>query len=439
MAQADATTEPRSPARVVPADDSGAPTAGHFRYQHQVAAAHCLNMAKNGRVVAVVCEWHADFALQYDDDSWVLVSVKHRESAALSFAKLFEEGGLALLFDSWIGLDRRVAVRLCTNAEFSTSKSPISAKSIEQLCGDADQLMSLPPTDKMCSAVAWAVLKAAATQQLDNLPPVEKVPPSTAWENPAGLPDGMLEAARSFLGVLRIERFPPKRYVRDHVVRNYVHPLLGGLNRDTRTADECYDRLMKVVENASRDNDGRPLDPLERLGTPGALSLAGKLDERVRRRTITRDQVLDCMTVAHTNSVPVLPAGRRPPRAAGGRDLIRKLTDGEVGPDDREQALDLRDLWHDSWPRIATGFPQDLQVQYALEQDIMNLVRSLRLELAGADHFGTRLMAALHERLTVDALKSTPALPLHDYHLAGFAYELSDRCRFEFRVPGAAS
>ena len=56
----------------------------------------------------------------------------------------------------------------------------------------------------------------------------------------------------------------------------------------------------------------------------------------------------------------------------------------------------------------------------------------LRLELAGRDRYGMRFMAALHERLRLDTLRSCTVLPLHDHHLVGFAYELSDQCRFGF-------
>jgi hypothetical protein len=114
------------------------------------------------------------------------------------------------------------------------------------------------------------------------------------------------------------------------------------------------------------------------------------------------------------------------------------LRDGGISEEDARQAHDLRDLWHDSWPRVATGFPLDIEVEFALEQEILDLVRTLRLELVGQDRYGDRFMAALHERLRVDTLRRLPALPLHDHHLVGFAYELSDQCRFGFLDDGAA-
>ncbi|MFI9811582.1 dsDNA nuclease domain-containing protein [Saccharothrix variisporea] len=441
MAQANASAEPLPPNKVAPGDDSGAPTSSRFRYQDEIAAAHCLLMARHGRVASVVCEWHADFAVEYVDGEWVLNSVKHHEGQAWSLAKLFEDGGLALLFDTWIKLDRSVKVVLCTNAALSDSASPISAKLIGQLCGDhpGDSFLQVEPTDQICAAGAWAVLKAATKQKLDNVVGVEEVPSTREWLRADGLPQGMVEAIRSFLGVLRIKRFPSRDHIRDHVIRQYVQPLLQDLGRDISVADACYDRLLNVVHQASRDNDGRPLDPFEWLAASGPPSAEDKLDERVRRRTIAPEQVLECLAVAHTSGAPLLPAGRRPPPAPGGRTLTRKLCEAKVGDDDQRQAQQLRDLWHDSWPKMATGFPQDLEVEYALEQDILNFVRSLKLQLVGADHFGTRLMAALNEGLGVHRLKGRLALPLHDHHVVGFAYELSDRCYFTFLDPGEAS
>jgi hypothetical protein len=248
----------------------------------------------------------------------------------------------------------------------------------------------------------------------------------------------MAEAAREFLQSLRIEKFPSRQNIHDHVVRRYVEPQLRKLGRDTRTADTCYERLLTMVERASRDNDDIPLDPLVRLTDAARTTLSGKLDERMRRRSITQDHVLDCLAVAHIGTAPLLPAGRRPPRAPGGRQLTMKLRDGGIGKDDEQQAHDLRDLWHDSWQRVITGFPQDIEVEFALEQDILDLVRMLRLDLAGQDRYGIRFIAALHQRLRLDNLRSRPALPLHDRHLLGFAYELSDRCRFGFVDEGAA-
>jgi hypothetical protein len=422
---------------VAPADDTGSDTAVLYRYQDQLAAAHSLAMLhKEG--ARIICEWHADFLIEQGSNEWELVSVKHLDAGSWTFGKLFDDGGLALLFDTWIALGRNVSVRLCTNASFSTSKSPISARVIEELCGDKMHLALIEPDNETCSAVAWAALKVASKGKLVNLP-VVKIPVNAAWTSSEGLPAGIDEAARAFLGVLRIEKFPSKQHVRDHVIRSYVEPALKSVGRDTRAADVCYDKLLEAVCAASRDNDNRPLDPLERLNAKDAFSLPNKIDERLRRRSITVEIVRRCLAVPYMADVPLLPAGRRPPRAPGGRKLDSKLTDARVHDDDRIHTQGLRDLWHDSWPRIATGFPQDLDVQYALEQEILNLVRILRLELAGQDNFGTRLIAALHARLRIDALNSKPALALHDTHLQGFAYELSDQCLFNFLDIGASS
>lgn len=254
-----------------------------------------------------------------------------------------------------------------------------------------------------------------------------------------GLPDGMLGAAKDFLAVLRIQSFPPKRYIRDHVIRSYVEPVLKSMKRDIRTAPDCYENLLSAVYDASSDSDHQPLEPLRHLAEPDAMSLPNKIDERVRRRTITPEAVRECLLAVRVEAPSVLPASRRPPQAPGGHKLDTKLLDAGVGDDDRKYAQRMRNLWHDSWQRLSTGFPQDLELEYELEEEVLHVVRSLRLELTGTQHFGSRLIAALHERLRINGLRDEPTLALHDAHLRGLAYELSDRCLFNFKDFGASS
>lgn len=437
MSDTEVPPAPSSPDCVAPAEDAGPETQVRYRFQYQVAAAHCLSLAQAGGV-RIVCEWHADFLMETDGGAWEIVSVKHLDEGSWTFATLFDEGGLARLFDTWNGLGRTARARLCTNAGFSTSKSPISARSLEKLCGDAIQLDLPVSDDRICSAVAWGIIKAATKGKYANIP-AAGIPATKKWVSGDGLPAGMLEAVKAFLAVLRIQNFPHKSYIRDYVIRSYVEPVLKSMERDTRTGPDCYENLLHAVYNASSDNDHQPLEPLRHLVEPDALSLPNKIDERVRRRTITPAAVRECLLAARVETPSVLPASRRPPQAPGGQKLDAKLLDAGVGDDDRKYAQRMRNLWHDSWQRLSTGFPQDLELEYELEEEVLHVVRSLRLELTGTPHFGSRLIAALHERLQVKGLRDEPTLALHDAHLRGLAYELSDQCLFNFKDFGASS
>ncbi|NGY65338.1 DUF4297 domain-containing protein [Lentzea sp. NEAU-D13] len=436
MSDTEVPSAPPSPDRVAPAEDAGPDTQVRYRFQYQVAAAHCLSLSDAGGV-RIVCEWHADFLMETEEGAWEIVSVKHLDEGSWTFATLFDDGGLARLFDTWVGLGRTARARLCTNAGFSSNKSPISARSLEKLCGDFVQLDLVVSDERTSSAVAWAIIKAASKGKYTNTP-AAKVPAVEKWLSAEGLPDGMLEAVKEFLAVLRIQSFPPKRFIRDHVIRTYVEPVLKGMKRDTRTAPDCYHNLLGVVYDASSDNDHQPLEPLRHLLEPEAMSLPNKIDERVKRRTITPEAIEACMLAVRAETPSVLPAGRRPPQAPGGRTLEAKLLAAGVGEDDRKYAQRMRNLWHDSWQRLNTGFPQDFELEFELEEDVLHVVRTLRLELNGESHFASRLIAGLHERVRVKKLTDEPSLALHDAHLRGLAYELSDQCLFDFKDLGAS-
>ncbi len=63
---------------VRPREDVGAQTLARYRYQAEVAARSAFAMLDRS-IRAILCEWHEDHVVFYQDGLSELVSVKHRE------------------------------------------------------------------------------------------------------------------------------------------------------------------------------------------------------------------------------------------------------------------------------------------------------------------------------------------------------------------------
>ncbi|MEU4424800.1 hypothetical protein AB0F81_29620 [Actinoplanes sp. NPDC024001] len=155
---------------------------------------------------------------------------------------------------------------------------------------------------------------------------------------------------------------------------------------------------------------------------------------------MTRDAVLDAIRLgtrrAVGDSVSLLRAGQAPPSAPGGRRLLEKMRTAMMGEDEQANALGMRDLWLHIWPQARTGFPEDIETQYRLEMEILDIVRQIRAQLIGSNgHYGVQFQALLHSELRRAELGKKITVPLNDFHILGFAYELSDMCKFGFLRP----
>ncbi|SCL43023.1 hypothetical protein GA0070615_6183 [Micromonospora aurantiaca] len=74
-------------------------------------------MPTDTSIVKIICEWHEDFIIVRNQPPFLeLVSVKHHDRLVYTTMKsLCDEGGIAHLFDRWLGYTSRPAVRLASN------------------------------------------------------------------------------------------------------------------------------------------------------------------------------------------------------------------------------------------------------------------------------------------------------------------------------------
>ncbi|MGV9310344.1 hypothetical protein ACWDLG_43855 [Nonomuraea sp. NPDC003727] len=70
--------------------------------------------------------------------------------------------------------------------------------------------------------------------------------------------------------------------------------------------------------------------------------------------------------------------------------------------------------------------------------EILDIVRRIRAQLIGkSGHHGIQFQALLHAELRRAELSKKISVPLDDFHILGYAYELSDMCKFGFSRPGS--
>ncbi|GAA3121492.1 hypothetical protein GCM10010466_10510 [Planomonospora alba] len=72
----------------------------------------------------------------------------------------------------------------------------------------------------------------------------------------------------------------------------------------------------------------------------------------------------------------------------------------------------LRDLWLHIWPQARTGFPEDIETQFRLETEVLDIVRRIRAQLVDASgHYGIQFQALLHAELRRAELTPTRDRP----------------------------
>jgi hypothetical protein len=425
---------------VVPGEDFGTGTQQDYRYQAEVAASLCFSMLTQDRIADVVCEWNEDIVLRFGTPpySLELISVKYRGSGVWpSIAQLCDDGGLAHLFDRWLAYPRPPRARLYTNGKLGGAKTQPTPCLLGMACADQD--FTSQGRSVLAAHVSWGIVKAAQKKRLDLIPADGiTVPPATKWDSPTGLPKELVDQVLHFLSCLRFDAgMFDKKVIRDVHIRRLVEPALKARGKPMEGAADTYDSLVTKVELANRDNEGNPRDFAAYLADPFASAVLRSTRETVQRRTIDRQVVETIISTSLSGaspSPPLLPSGARPPRAAGGQIVQEKMEVAGIEAHDRDQAASLRDLWIDTWPRVSTGFPEDVQILYRLELELVELARAVRVEVAdtGAEPFGPRFQTALHKRVRESRICETVGLPLDFFHIMGFAYELSNMCKFNF-------
>lgn len=224
-------------------------------------------------------------------------------------------------------------------------------------------------------------------------------------------------------------------------VRRIAEPAMVTLGYARSAGTAAYKEVTEIVAAASRDKTDRPRDLARFLTDPAADTASAMLAETLEQRTLWRETVLSAMKMGAIRStdggVSLLRSGSIPPRAAGGHRLVEKMTSARIDEADQLQALRLRDLWLHIWPQVKTEFPEDVETEFRLELEILEVVREVHQHLIDVpDPYGIRFQALLHHSLRKAELGSRTSTPFDGFHILGFAYELSDLCRFGFTRQG---
>lgn len=428
-----------------PPEDSGAYTTANYFYQTEVIASFCVGMPSEPAIIKVICEWHEDFIIVRDRPPLLeLVSVKHRDRATYTTLKqLCNEGGLVHLFDRWLGFTTGPAARLCSNTRLGGQPSKPTPRALLDV--SRARALATPHGTMLLAHLAWRILDVArASEDFEYIPaPTTRPPVQKHRHDPTGLPAGLFDALLRFMSSMRFDcERPAREHIEDVNVRSIAEPAMVALGYAKTAGASAYQAVTQLVAGASRDKSDRPRDLARFLTDPGADSASAMLAEKLQQRTLSREMVLSAMRVGAIRSadggVQLLRSGSAPPRAAGGHRLVAKMTDARVDEPDQLQALRLRDLWLHVWPQVKTGFPEDVEAEFRLELEILEVVREIHQQLIDTpDPYGVRFQLLLHQLLRKADLGARTSTPLDGFHILGFAYELSDLCRFTFTRPGS--
>lgn len=419
---------------LAPGEDSGSETLGRYRYQAEVAARDCLAMLTQDTIEFVVCEWHEDFVVAFEDGSVELVSVKHREEdqGTWSITELCKSGGLAHLFDRWCACEcaPNVRLRLETNAALNPASG--NAATLARMCGPQPEL-TIGLAD-MAQQIARQMLKVRWKQPYPNIPDTPQVRRIDEIE----LPEGFADKVTRFLAVLEISCAPPQRqHITDVNIQRILAPAIQSLQLMHIDLEATYRAIVERIERANRDENDRS-QLAAHIADPSRVRYSTQMQRRISRRTITRD-IIRQEFVYTSVQLPTFPRGQAPLVAPGGAKLSRKLRRGELPSDEAAFAERLRSAWFTTWSARRSGLAGDETDLMNLSLDVLNTAfkcRShARAEATDGNAFGTRMNDLMAERLTVDTLSSPPPFLLNDLHLRGLAYQLCDECRFFFSEP----
>lgn len=251
-----------------PIEDSGSDTSSRYNFQHQCAARHCFAMLTDSRLKGVICEWHVDYVLMYDDGVNELVSVKHREpqTGPWTFSELWTRGGLATLHERWKATPE-AKCRLVTNGSMKSTRDRAEAFSQSLSAQDSEDYVNDAAVKLDCDA----------------------------------------DEAREFLNSLRIEHGIPDRVtLRAHSIVNLVEGTLKGADLRDCTSAEAWDAVVNLVASKSRDLDNRDFSSID-LASPKALDSDVLTSAKVVRRTITRSQVVSALSSPRDQVISAYP------------------------------------------------------------------------------------------------------------------------------------
>jgi hypothetical protein len=418
----------------LPPEDAGSDTQSRYRYQSEIAARHGFASLTHSNIRSIVCEWHEDYVVIFDDGLLELVSVKHREpgQGPWTMATICKDGGLAHLFDRWFAAGRASHARLCSNAGLSAATG--NAGALQRLCGQ--DLATIAGAEDLVRELACRLMDASRDRGDGGFSSIPSSPENTPMADYV-VADYLADAVIDFLKVLNLDCDLPHRSNVEAVnLQELVRPALRALGLSELGADASYASVVSVIEAASRDDHGTPTNLAAVLADTDRLRKDHQLNEIIRRRTVSAEMIRDAL-IDHHGRVMLLPSGVAAEDAPGGPDLRRKMTAGGCGEPTVRLAEMLRAAWWVTWRERKSGLVGDASLLYSLSAEVLALVESARhATTSDADAYGEAFNREISARVIAEALPSRPLFAMHPLHPRGLAYQLGDECYYDFSPLG---
>lgn len=222
---------------------------------------------------------------------------------------------------------------------------------------------------------------------------------------------------------------------------NILKPILDSVGRDSSSAEFYYNAILDLIERANTDNDSRPSSMTAYLANPERLARDHVIREMVGRRTLTRNDVMECLSIQTVGGVRLTGAGfdgsLDAPSDTSASRLVRKLRAGGIGPTGISSAMRLRGAWLAAWAELRTGLPGDAAELADLKTRVLHLAGTVEDEVRGPGSYGVAMNRRLSDVLRPNALGRSLPIVLDPLHILGLAYELCDECQIWFSDPSA--
>jgi hypothetical protein len=386
---ADVTDGPALILERAPAEDAGAATARWYSFQYATAVRNCLAMvASVSSVTFILCEWHTDYVIGWQDKSCALVSVKYREpdSGAWTVPRLFSEGGLAVFMRRWLECGRPKESRWLTNGGLD-----VDCRQLRDACAGGRQSSVRDFAQDLAARFGQAAADVAA-----------------------------------FLSTLRLDsNLPAVDNIRVLDVDQYARRALRELGLAPDNADEAYGAVLALVEAAAQSFGDSPDGWL--VAEPGALDEDWLIRDNVARRLITRQQVIDVLAARAQPAAATLPT-LTPPITR----LLAKLKAGEIVPSVLAAARRARRTWTE-YERGLTcplpGQPIGLDFQALRERLTAEATEAqLAAFMSGIEPYGNLMLKDMFTRVAAVACDRSQSQYPTARLLMGLVYDLTAQC-----------
>ncbi|MCO5987395.1 hypothetical protein NE235_14915 [Actinoallomurus spadix] len=355
-------------------------------FQYRCATRHCLEMIKPESGLAwILCEWHTDYVLGWQDGAKSIVSIKSREpdSGFWTIARLFSDGGLGTLFERWIECGRPRESRWLTNGGLDQD-----CRSLRDACSSNKGI------------------ETHITDLKDRFKASES-------------------DTRAFLNSLRIyNKFPDVEHFRALDVENYCRPLLKSHNPTSDMGRVLYDAIYNLVAEAAAALGEDRSEWL--LASQGSLDEFTLLQRDIQRRFVTRQDVLDAFRAIVTQVSAELPAA-----VPGTTRLTKKLVKGNVVPTAIAAARRARREWaqyeYANTPPIPNGDPAaDFGRLRAIVTSEAS--ESQRIARQSGEPYGDAMLSEIQRRIGALTRDMKDFSGLDSRVLMGLVYDLTARC-----------